>query len=169
MQSTLSVSDLLEALAGFATAVWHTANQPDADWTWRPAEGEWSLVEVVCHLRDVEREVHLPRFREILARDMPFLPGVSSNEWAAPRAYQLQDGPQAAADFCAARLETLTLLRGLDDAAWQRQGRHAFFGATSIRELAGLMRKHDEAHGAQIAALRRHGGGGGKGTQRSQR
>lgn len=153
MQSRLSVPEQLDTLQRFAAAVLDMTRQAGLDWTWQPAPGEWSLVEVICHLRDVEREVHQRRFAAILAAEMPFLPGVSSNEWAEPRAYRLQDGPQAAADFCAARMETVALLRGLDEAGWERQGRHAFFGPTSIRELVNLVVKHDEVHRAQIAAL----------------
>ena len=33
-------------------------------------------------MRDVEREVHRPRYRAVIREDNPFLPGVSSDEWA---------------------------------------------------------------------------------------
>ena len=41
-------------------------------------------------MRDVEREVHRPRYRAVIREDNPFLPGVSSDEWAKLRDYQGQ-------------------------------------------------------------------------------
>jgi hypothetical protein len=127
--------------------------RPSSPWRWRPAPDEWSLTEVSCHLRDVEREVHQARFRALLAEDTPFLPGVVSDAWAAEREYRAQEGPAALAEFLAARAQTLALLRGLDEAAWTRQGRHAFFGLTTMHELLHLVVKHDDTHWRQIEAL----------------
>ncbi len=33
---------------------------------WSPAPGKWSILEIVCHLRDMEREAYLDRYRRVL-------------------------------------------------------------------------------------------------------
>ena len=119
-------------------------------WTWRPNHGEWSLTEIICHLRDVEREVHQARYKALIENDNAFLPGVSADEWAEERDYQRQDGESALAEFVAIREETIKLLESLSPQIWSRQGRHAFFGPTSMHELLGLAVRHDELHWEQI-------------------
>lgn len=148
------VPQLLQQLQQFAEQLRQTLSAPTVDWRWQSAAGEWSLTQVICHLRDVEREVHQPRFAALIARENAFIAGATPDEWAVPRDYQAQDGPTALADFLVARSETVDRLQTLTPALWQRQGRHAFFGPTSLHELSGLVARHDEAHWEQIMALR---------------
>ncbi|MCL4871322.1 MAG: DinB family protein [Anaerolineae bacterium] len=122
-------------------------------WAHRPAPGSWSLTELLCHLRDVEQEVHQPRFRELLAKENAFIAGADPDRWAVERGYQQQDGARALADFVAARQETVAFLHPLPEAIWQRRGRHAFFGPTSMHELLHLAVKHDQAHWPQLQAV----------------
>ncbi|MCZ7668433.1 MAG: hypothetical protein M5U34_15195 [Chloroflexi bacterium] len=42
MQQLLPVSELLQELAGFASAVSAALEGENVDWHWRPAPGEWS-------------------------------------------------------------------------------------------------------------------------------
>jgi hypothetical protein len=111
------------------------------------------LTEVVCHLRDVEQEVHQPRFRAVLSEEHPFLAGATPDEWAAPRRYRRQSGTAALKAFITARQETIALLEPLTAEAWRRQGRHAFFGPTSVHEMVNLVVRHDDAHWTQIVDL----------------
>lgn len=122
-----------------------TASLPAAAWTRSPAAGEWCLTEILCHLRDVEAEVNLPRLRQLLAEENPFLPGVVSDVWAEERGYSRQDGRRALADFLGARRELIGLLTASAD-PWSRPARHAIFGPTTLLELVGFMAVHDRAH-----------------------
>jgi hypothetical protein len=108
---------------------------------------------VLCHLRDVEREVFLPRFTKIIAEENPFIPGIDSDAWAQERQYIFQDGQQALAAFVASRKETLSLIDGLSPEGWQRPARHAIFGPTHLRELASFVADHDRLHIQQIFRL----------------
>ncbi len=154
MQSPASVSSLLIELAAFATAVEQLLTGDDIEWQWRPKPDEWSITEVVCHLRDVEHEVHQPRFRDIIAAENVFLPGVVADDWILERQYQFQDGKMALADFLCARRQTLALLENVPENGWDRRGQHAFFGPTSLHELLNLAVQHDKAHFDQLIALR---------------
>ncbi|RMG94834.1 MAG: DinB family protein [Chloroflexi bacterium] len=148
------ISELLDALARFATMLADLLARPNLDWKKRPAAGEWSLTEVVCHLRDVEREVHQARFQALLAKEDAFLPGAVTDEWVTTRQYQEQNGRFALQEFLDARQQTIQLLQSIADPdSWNRRGRHAFFGPTSLHELVNLAVKHDEAHLPQIAHL----------------
>ena len=127
-----------------------TAGPDRENWLFRPGPGEWSATEIICHLRDVDREVHLPRLRSLIVEEQPFMPGVVSDEWAIERDYQAQDGRVALAALAAVRAELLALLPPAGSHIWERRGRHTFFGPTSFLELVYLALEHDELHIAQL-------------------
>jgi FMN phosphatase YigB (HAD superfamily) len=118
-------------------------------WQRRLAPGERCLTEIVCHLRDVEREVNLPRLRKVLAEENPFLAGEVTDRWVEERQYAKQDGRQALVEFTKVRKETLGLLNGLQ-AEWSWTARHAIFGPTTLQELVGSAASHDRAHVRQV-------------------
>lgn len=156
MHEPPSVSALLAELSEFASTISLGLSSDAIDWHWRPNEEEWSLTEVVCHLRDVEKEVHQMRFRRVLASDNVFLAAENPDVWIEERQYRLQAGRVALRDFVEAREETVALLSGVqDESLWERTVRHALFGLTSLHELLNLAVRHDRAHRQQISALLR--------------
>lgn len=124
--------------------------------TARPAADEWSITEILCHMRDVEREVDQPRIRKILDEHEPFIPAQLPDEWAGTRSYQAQDAMTALLEFTAARIQTLEMLDGLAPALWSRKARHAIFGPTSLRELVSFNAGHDRLHLQQVYANASH-------------
>ncbi len=122
-------------------------------WTSRPAPAEWALTEVLCHLRDTEREVNQPRLKRLLEETDPFIPSRNTDAWAEERNYLSQDGRTAFSEFLAARLETLATLKSLTEADWARKARHSIFGPTTLQELVGFMSTHDRIHIQQIWKL----------------
>jgi FMN phosphatase YigB (HAD superfamily) len=118
-------------------------------WGYKPAPAEWCLTEILCHLRDVERTVNLPRIRKILAEENPFLAGEDTDHWVEEHNCADQVGAEILEDFIRARKETIGLLSDLQ-AEWSRAARHAIFGPTTILELVGIMAGHDRVHIQQI-------------------
>jgi FMN phosphatase YigB (HAD superfamily) len=116
----------------------------------RPSPGEWSPTEVLCHLRDVDREVNLKRLEMIKASDNPFIPGQDTDRWAVERRYQQQDCLEAVSDFLQTRVELLDLLDSLADSDWERSARHAIFGPTRLAELVNIIAGHDRLHVRQV-------------------
>ncbi len=123
---------------------------PSERWASRPRPGEWSLTEIMCHLRDVESEVNLPRFQKMITETNPFLPGMDTDPWAESRGYARQDGASAFEAFTRARLELLRLLDSMKPSDWQRIARHAIFGPTHLKELVSIAAGHDRLHIQQI-------------------
>ncbi len=116
----------------------------------RPSKDEWSPSEVLCHLRDVDTEVNLPRIRMVINEQNPFLAGQDTDLWAEIRQYRLQDGWQALRDFITSRLQLLHLLETLPADGWERSARHAIFGPTHLRELVNIITGHDILHIQQV-------------------
>jgi len=118
---------------------------PDEKWHCQPKPGDWCLVEIMCHLRDVEQDINQPRLKTILNDDNPFIAGVVSDDWVEERKYAMQDGKTSLTEFTRTRIQTLDLLSGLN-AEWSRPARHAIFGPTTLRELVKFIVEHDQAH-----------------------
>jgi FMN phosphatase YigB (HAD superfamily) len=123
-----------------------------AEWTVRPKEGEWSLTEIFCHMRDVEMEVNVPRLQTVLSEDNAFIAGQDTDPWAEERQYIQQEGLAAYYDFAAARMELVEVLKDLSDDEWERKARHTIFGPTHLKELVGMMAEHDRLHIQQALA-----------------
>lgn len=134
LQSTPAVMD------GFA-------RQNNADyWNQRPLPDEWSFTEILCHLRDVDREVNIKRILMFANEKNPFIPGVFTDPWVEERKYAVENGTQALRQFIDVRAELLNLLNGLDGSVWSGAARHAIFGPTTLNELVSFMTTHDRAH-----------------------
>lgn len=129
-------------------AVFHSTLQdvPLEAWSKRGRSDEWSLTEILCHLRDVEAEVNLPRLQMVLQQHNPFLAGKDTDPWAEERLYICQNGPQALHRFTTARLDLLSLLEAARPEDWQRPARHAILGPTHLAELVGIIATHDRLH-----------------------
>ncbi len=123
-----------------------TLKVPAAQWIVRPAPEEWAFTEILCHLRDVECEVNLPRFQFALKNENAFIPGQDTDPWAAERRYLSQDGLQAFLAYASARQELLALFATFTAVDWERKVRHTIFGPTTLRELAGIMNSHNQSH-----------------------
>ncbi len=140
------------AILNSTPALLHSLRQevPLEAWLKPPAPNEWCLAEIVCHLRDVEAEVNLPRLKKIVGENNPFLPGMDTDPWALQREYKSQDCLQALDDFIAVRRESLSLLERLAPAEWQRTARHSILGPTQLQEIVSITASHDRLHIQQV-------------------
>jgi FMN phosphatase YigB (HAD superfamily) len=148
LASETSPCALPALLSGHLGAILHFFSP--SEWPCCPAEEGWGPVEIACHLRDVEREITQPRLKKMVAEENPYLPAVESDQWAEERNYRSQNGPAALAEFTRARKETIACLRGLSPVDWQRPGRHALFGPTTLAEQAQFSARHDLLHIEQL-------------------
>jgi hypothetical protein len=153
-------AESLAALAAFPDRLERClAALPPQRLQWAPASWEGipsealNPLEQVCHLRDIEREGYLARFRRLLAEDDPLLVSLDGYALVRERAYARDDAGRALAAFRAARLETLKLLQGLGPAQWQRRGRFEGYGTVTVRGLAHYLCSHDWQHLAGLQWL----------------
>lgn len=121
---------------------------------WSPAPGKWSMLEIVCHMRDMEREAYLERYRRILGEDEPRLPDIDGDRCALERDYRSQRLSEALREWQQLRRECLKLLRGVRGDAWRQRGVHESAGPITLDDL---LRRHaignDEAHLLQLQTI----------------
>jgi len=123
----------------------------EAVWRNRPGPGRWSALEVLCHLRDVDREIFGPRLELLLSEACPTLPDVTARGWDEARDYQGQPAAPALAAWRAARRSLVARLAPLSRADWERTGFHPLRGHYSVATLVRAWADHDLSHRRQMA------------------
>lgn len=120
---------------------------------WRPAEGEWSLLEVVNHLADEERDDFRTRLELTLLRPEADWPPIDPVGWVTSRGYNLRDPAASLADFLTERARSIDMLRVLDNPDWDQARRHPVFGPISAGTLMASWLAHDLLHLRQLVEL----------------
>jgi FMN phosphatase YigB (HAD superfamily) len=115
-------------------------------WSHEPTPDDWSFTELICHLRDTEREIHHMQIKLFKEQNEPFIPRPDTSVWASQRDYLHEDGVLALKDFNNARRETLAYLKNVEKDDWGRGARHAIFGPTSFLEVVSFIADHDRMH-----------------------
>jgi uncharacterized damage-inducible protein DinB len=127
----------------------------EEEWRWRPAEGGWSLIEIVGHLLAEEVDDFRARLRALL--EDPEGPWPALDPEGAVREGRFQDLDPATTleRLRQERAASLAWLRGLATPRWEnaRPTRH---GPLHAGDLLCSWAAHDARHLAQIAR-RLHG------------
>lgn len=123
------------------------------DWNRQPSADEWAVNQIMCHLRDVDREVNYPRIVRIKNEENPFISGIDTDRWAGEKNYIDQDGDKALEEFISVRIKILNELEELSFEDWGKKARHTIFGPTSIGELVSIITAHDRLHIQQLYKL----------------
>jgi hypothetical protein len=118
---------------------------------WRPAPGEWSAHEVVCHCADSETNSYA-RIRYLLSEKDPVIQGYDQEQWARDFDYHAAPLAPALATVEAVRANTAALIRRLPEAAWAREGRHTESGRYTAEDWLRIYAEHLEGHARQIEA-----------------
>jgi DinB superfamily len=121
----------------------------------RPSPDEFSALEQICHLRDIEREGYSERISRILSEDHPRLPDIDGARLAIERDYNSENFQEALNSFASARAANVALLSQLNSDQMDREGELEGVGRVSIQGLVGMLREHDEGHLDELNALHR--------------
>lgn len=120
---------------------------------WKPAADRWSLLEVVHHLYDEEREDFRVRLDIVLNRpDTPF-PPIDPEGWVTQRAYREKDLRHTLHAFLQERRSSVAWLRGLSRPDWNAAVEHAVLGRITAGDLLASWLAHDFLHMRQMARL----------------
>ncbi len=117
--------------------------------TYRDGGQGWTVLEVVCHLRDFEN-VFLQRARLTVEQELPPLPFPKPDELAAQNRYSEQDIHAVYADWKTRRSELLAYLEGLNESAWGREAIHPTRGQMSLFDQVVICAWHDINHLEQM-------------------
>lgn len=120
--------------------------------TYRDGGLGWTVLEVVCHLRDYEA-IFLERARLTIEQENAPLPFPDPDQMALDQRYNEQDLGAAYAEWVKRREAFLAYLEQLDEAAWERTAIHPRRGPMSLQDQLALCAWHDVNHFEQITRI----------------
>jgi hypothetical protein len=122
---------------------------------WRPGPDEWSILEVLSHLVDEEREDFRLRLDYTLHRPGEAWPATDPPGWVISRSYNERDPDQTLAEFLVERGASLAWLRKLDEPDWSQAYDHPSGRRITAGDLLASWVAHDGLHLRQLVELQR--------------
>jgi len=119
----------------------------------RPEPESWTVVEVLCHLLDEEREDFKVRIGYALHRPGETAPDIRPDKWVTERRYNEQDLVISLEGFLRERELSLAWLRSVSSANWEATYSTPR-GPVSAGDLLAAWVAHDILHLRQLVELR---------------
>lgn len=135
------------AIAGMFTGI------DDHQARWKPTPDDWSLLEVMAHLHDEEREDFRTRLDILLHRPDASWPPIDPQGWVIEREYNKQDPHRTLRDFLRERDQSLAWLASLRTPDWSSSGSTPWGSTMSAGEMLHCWLAHDMLHLRQMAEL----------------
>lgn len=122
----------------------------------RPTPESWSIVEVINHLVDEEREDFRQRLDLLLHNPTAPWPPIDPVGWVTERAYQQRSLAPSVAAFTAERQRSLQWLQSLAAPDWNQGQQHPAGFFMRAGDLLAAWAAHDLLHLRQLVELQYH-------------
>lgn len=117
---------------------------------WKPDAGSWSVLEVINHLLDEEREDFRARIDMVRRNGVWFR--IDPGGWVTERGYNQRELAPSLQGFLSARADSLEWLLGLGELDWTREYQ-APFGTIRAGDFLASWVAHDMLHIRQLVEL----------------
>jgi hypothetical protein len=119
---------------------------------WKVDPNTWSVLEIINHLYDEEREDFRAHLDFILHRpDHPW-PRIDPQGWVSDRQYNKRDLSESLNNFLKERQNSLVWLKALSSPEWDIEGQ-APFGMITAGDMLASWVAHDMLHIRQLVEL----------------
>lgn len=122
--------------------------------SWKDHANRWSLLEIVCHLHDEEKEDFRARVRLALGDPSKGFVSIDPQGWVKERKYAEQDYDLMLFKFLKQRKISIEWLSSLKNPAWENYTVHKSLGAMSAELFLSNWLAHDLLHFRQITKLK---------------
>jgi len=122
--------------------------------SWKPDGDTWSILEVINHLYDEEREDFRVRLDTILHHPEKPWPGIDPEGWVVARKYNQRDLEDSVQGFLNERATSLEWLGKLANPNWHA-AYEAHFGRITAGDIFASWVAHDQLHMRQLIELHR--------------
>lgn len=121
---------------------------------WKPSASEWSILEVINHLYDEEREDFRVRLEMILHRPSADWPPIDPQGWVSKRRYNERDLSVSLEMFLTERQASLEWLAELTAPNWHASAEAPWGQPIRAGDMLAAWVAHDLLHLRQLVALR---------------
>ncbi|MCB9461533.1 MAG: DinB family protein [Anaerolineaceae bacterium] len=119
---------------------------------WKPYADSWSMLEVMCHLVDEEREDFRTRLDHILTQAEGMPPGIDPQGWVMSRGYNQRDFSEMVRQFAGEREKSITYLSRLENPDWDLSISGPW-GTIHAGDMLLAWANHDLLHLRQLVEL----------------
>ena len=143
--------DRLERNAGRIQAL--VAGVTSEDARWKPSNTAWSLLEVMHHLLDEEREDFRQRLDVLIHRPGDPFPPIDPQGWVVSRNYNAQDWEATVQAFLGERRKSIVWLNALSVPDWDRASPDPKLRGLRVGDFLASWLAHDFLHMRQIVRI----------------
>ncbi|MCK4560771.1 MAG: DinB family protein [Calditrichia bacterium] len=120
---------------------------------WKPQPEKWSILEVVNHLYDEERDDFRRRLDLTINTPDKDWPSIDPEGWVRAHEYYKKDYHQSVRNFLNERTKSLKWLKALSDPDWKQTHNHPAIGPLVAADLLAAWATHDYLHLRQLSDL----------------
>ena len=120
---------------------------------WKPEPEAWSILEVINHLYDEEREDFQTRLDLLLHHPGQSWPGIDPAGWVIERQYNQRNPAVSLHNFLKERQGSITWLENLSEPNWEQGYNHPQAGHISAADMLAAWVAHDFLHIRQLIEL----------------
>lgn len=121
---------------------------------WKGNSNRWSLLEIVCHLYDEEKEDFGARVRSVLKDPKKSFSPINPEGWVEERNYIEQEYDEVLYKFLKERETSIEYLGALKNSPWKNVHKHPSLGDMSAELFLANWLAHDHLHIRQIVKLK---------------
>lgn len=125
---------------------------PDEQARWKPDVHSWSILEVVNHLYDEEREDFRVRLDYFCNRPDETLPPIDPAGWVIARNYNERDLSTSLQNFLSERANSISWLKNINTPDWEATYKMPW-GPMQAGQMIGAWVDHDLHHMRQLVEL----------------
>ena len=123
------------------------------EYLWKSTPEKWSLLEIICHLFDEEREDFRARLAHVLTTPTQPLPPIDPMGWVETRQYIQANYHDTLNNFLRERYNSVQWLKSLVNANWENAYQHPQYGPLTATMFLTNWLAHDYLHVRQITKL----------------
>jgi len=150
----MDLEHMIEQLATQAEIIRHLSlNISDVQASWKPDRDSWSILEVINHLYDEEREDFRAHLKQTIEPSKEEWKRIDPQGWVKARQYNQRSFTESIDNFLEERQTSLDWLRSLSSVDWDAV-KQAPFGTITAGDLLASWAAHDLLHTRQLVELR---------------
>jgi hypothetical protein len=150
----MNVAEAIQQFKRQAGALHNLVEQVSQEqFRWKPAPEQWSLLEVINHLADEERQDFRTRLDYILHHPGQEWPPIDPQGWVSERGYNQRDPQASLADFLAEREKSLAWLASLGEVDLEKGEKSPWGETFKAGDMLAAWVAHDLLHLRQVIEI----------------
>ena len=126
---------------------------PNQAWTFSSQARGWSIKEIIQHLANEEKSVHIPGMKKFLSYENLIVPEKNTDQWISNRENDHSHEIPEFHEYIGSRIKLIHILEKIPDHEWKLTAISDSSGSTPLLEFCRTIASHDQNHIRQIKQM----------------